>query len=94
VAHRDIVVGGASAGGVEALRDLVAGLPPALPTAVLVVLHMPASSSGTLARILERPSRLPVRRAVEGDALFRSAAQVAGQRGPGTPKTTPGCRSR
>ena len=32
---------GASAGGVEALRDVVAGLPRDFPAALFVVLHVP-----------------------------------------------------
>jgi chemotaxis response regulator CheB len=36
---RDILVVGASAGGVQAVGDVVAGLPPDLPAAVFVVVH-------------------------------------------------------
>jgi two-component system chemotaxis response regulator CheB len=36
----DIIVIGASAGGVDALRQLVAGLPKDLPAAVFVVVNM------------------------------------------------------
>lgn len=116
---RDLVVIGASAGGVEALRALVAELPADLPGSVLVVLHMPAGGTSALARILDRAGRLPAvtavprqrlrpgtivvaaldhhllvddgesvlsrgptesRRRPAIDALFRSAAQAAGQR--------------
>jgi hypothetical protein len=40
--HRDIVVIGASAGGIPALTTLVAGLPPDFPASILVVVHISA----------------------------------------------------
>jgi two-component system chemotaxis response regulator CheB len=50
----DIIVIGASAGGVEALINLARSLPLGLPAAAFVVLHMPAQSPSLLTDILNR----------------------------------------
>jgi two-component system chemotaxis response regulator CheB len=55
----DIVVIGASAGGVETLIELCHLLPADLPAAVFVVLHMPSSAPGLLPTILSRKGALP-----------------------------------
>ena len=57
----DVVVLGASAGGVEALRSVVAGLPRGFPAAVFVVLHMPPEAPSALAAILDRAGPLPAK---------------------------------
>ena len=56
--RRDIVVVGASAGGVEALTRLVARLPSDFPAAMFVTVHFPSSSTSALPRILSRAGRL------------------------------------
>jgi two-component system chemotaxis response regulator CheB len=57
--HRDVVVIGASAGGLEAVRRLVAALPGDLPAALFVVIHRGDSSPSLLAEILDAAGRLP-----------------------------------
>jgi two-component system chemotaxis response regulator CheB len=63
----DLIVIGASAGGVEALTELTAALPREFSAAILVVLHIPNEAASQLALILGRQSALPVWTA--GDAM-------------------------
>lgn len=67
----------ASAGGVDALKRLVAALPGDLPAAVLVALHLPESSRSLLAQILARHSALPVTAATPGMPLVAGQVLVA-----------------
>lgn len=66
MAKRDLIVIGASAGGIEALQDVLGGLPSDLTAVVLVVVHMPAQGGEALRRILGRATALPVELASEG----------------------------
>jgi len=75
--HRDVVAVGASAGGVEALRALVGGLPPDYPAAVLVVLHVPREGPSALAKILDRSGPLPATTAVDDEQLQQGHIYVA-----------------
>lgn len=74
---RDVVAVGASAGGVEALRALVAGLLPDFPAAVLVVLHIPRGAPSVLSEILTRTGPLPAETAADGDRLLPGRIYVA-----------------
>ncbi|MEV6846984.1 chemotaxis protein CheB [Actinoplanes sp. NPDC051411] len=75
--HRDIVAVGASAGGVEALRALVSGLPAGYPGSVLVVLHLPRDAPSALPAILDRNGPLPAATAVDGEPLRPGRIYVA-----------------
>lgn len=75
--QHNLVVVGASAGGVETLRRVVADLPGDLDATVCVVLHLAPSSPSALPRILERSGRLPCRAARDGEPLEPSQILVA-----------------
>lgn len=77
VIQRDLIVVGASAGGVQALQRLVADLPPELPAAVLVVLHLMQSQTSVLDSILARAGSLPVTSARDGERPERGHVYVA-----------------
>lgn len=73
----DLIVIGASAGGVETLQRVVAGLPRELPASVCVVLHLAPSSPSALAQILDRAGPLPCRTASDGEPLRLGEILVA-----------------
>lgn len=73
----DVVVVGASAGGVEALKRLAALLPEDMNAAVLVVLHLAPTASSVLHSILDRAGPLRAVRAVDGDPLVPRTMYVA-----------------
>jgi two-component system chemotaxis response regulator CheB len=63
----DVVVIGASFGGVEALQRLVAALDPHLKAAVLVCLHVWARAESFLPHLLARAGSLPAHHPRDGD---------------------------
>jgi two-component system, chemotaxis family, protein-glutamate methylesterase/glutaminase len=72
-----VIVIGASAGGVRALEELAAGLPPDFPAAVLIVLHVSATKRSLLHHILGRAGPLPAREAVDAEPLEGGRIYVA-----------------
>jgi two-component system, chemotaxis family, protein-glutamate methylesterase/glutaminase len=77
MATRDIIVIGASAGGVQALLTLVGDLPRDLPAAVFIVLHLSANVPSLLPAILARDAKLQVIHAVDGEPVQRGRVYVA-----------------
>ncbi|MFL5619663.1 MAG: chemotaxis protein CheB [Gemmatimonadaceae bacterium] len=73
----DVIVVGASAGGVEAVSTLVAGLPADLPAAVCVVVHLRPDAQSRLADVLARATSLPVVPARHGASLRSGTIHVA-----------------
>lgn len=75
--RRDIVVVGASSGGIEALVNLVGGLPPDLPAAVLVVVHLTPASPSALPKILDCSGPLKAVRCEDGERIKPGRIYVA-----------------
>jgi two-component system chemotaxis response regulator CheB len=77
MAGHDIIVIGASAGGLQALQDLLRELPPNLPAAILIVVHTAPSSSGLLPEILGRGCSLTVSHATDRERIRHGQVYVA-----------------
>lgn len=75
--RHDIVVIGASAGGVEALKEITARLSADIKAAIFVVIHVSPSSSGLLPNILNRHSKVPVYSPKDGDPIEPGKIYVA-----------------
>lgn len=72
-----LIVIGASAGGLETLRELVAGLPAEFPAPIAIVMHMAPESPGLLPEILTRAGRLTARTPRHGERLQTGRIYVA-----------------
>ena len=77
MATRDTIVIGASAGGVQALLNLVTELPPNLAAAVFIVLHIPTDAPSMLPEILGRNAQLPVASATNDEEFRPGRVYVA-----------------
>jgi len=80
--RRDIVVIGASAGGIGVLQTILASLPWDLPASIFIVVHTSEDNPGLLPGILNRSSKLPVLYGVHNAPILPARVYVAppGQR--------------
>jgi two-component system chemotaxis response regulator CheB len=75
--ERDIIVLGGSAGGIEALEEVVRGIAPDIPAAIFVVVHMSQESPDFLAEILSKVTRLKVRYAIDREPIELGTVYIA-----------------
>ena len=75
--NRDLVVIGASAGGIEALQQLCRELPADLNAAVMVVMHTSSHTGGLLPKVLGRAGPLPAGHPENGEVIERGRIYVA-----------------
>lgn len=73
----EIIVVGASAGGVDAVPRLIASLPADLPASVFVVLHIPALGPDLLAEIVTRRATLKVSNGVDSEKILPGHVYLA-----------------
>lgn len=77
MAKRDIVVVGASAGGVKALTEFVRSIPEDFAGSIFVVLHIPPSSPSNLPAILTRAGALKAVHPKDGERIKPGRIYVA-----------------
>jgi two-component system chemotaxis response regulator CheB len=75
--RRDIIVVGASLGGVDAIRDLLACIRPGFAGTMLVVLHRSPYHEGPLARVLAAGTGHDVREAADAERIEPGRVYVA-----------------
>ena len=74
---RSAVAIAASTGGPRALSEVIPALPAGMPSAVLIVQHMPATFTRPFADRLANLSAVPVKEASEGDVVLAGNVYVA-----------------
>jgi len=73
---RDVIAIGASTGGTEAIREVLAAFPPDAP-GIVVVQHMPAHFTAAFAERLDRLCQIRVTEAKHGDRILPGHALIA-----------------
>lgn len=72
-----VVAVGSSSGGPKALKKLFSEIPNNFPAAFVIVQHMPAGFTKTLAERLDRISGLKIKEAAKGDKIKAGTALLA-----------------
>jgi two-component system, chemotaxis family, protein-glutamate methylesterase/glutaminase len=75
--HHDIIVIGASAGGITTLKKLVSYLPRDLQATILVVLHLGSYSNSTIDTILSEAGPVPATFAKHGEFIAPGRMYIA-----------------
>ena len=73
----DIIVIGASAGGLKALGAIVGSLPTDIDAAIFIVQHLPADKPSILPKILEEVGSLPASHPSDGEQIQKGRIYVA-----------------
>jgi two-component system, chemotaxis family, protein-glutamate methylesterase/glutaminase len=77
MSFKHVIVVGTSAGGIEALRTIAAGLTPSLRAPILVVTHLAPHAPSVLDQLIARAGRLPAETARDGMRLEPARIYVA-----------------
>ncbi|WP_256451367.1 chemotaxis response regulator protein-glutamate methylesterase [Lysinibacillus sp. ACHW1.5] len=74
---KKIVLIGTSTGGPRALQEVVTKIPKSIQAPILIVQHMPAGFTKSLANRLDQLSEISVKEAEQGDILQNGVAYIA-----------------
>lgn len=77
MAKRNIIVIGASAGGVYALKQLVSGLPATFPASIFIVMHVSPHAKSVLPEILSSAGPLKATHPADGELIEPGRIYVA-----------------
>lgn len=77
LSRKKVVVLGTSTGGPRALQEVLSRLPKTIKSPILIVQHMPAGFTKSLATRLDQLSEIHVKEAEQGDILQDGTAYIA-----------------
>lgn len=73
----DIIALAASAGGLQAVSQVLQDLPASFPAAVIIVQHLDPKHRSLMADILSRKTALPVKQAEDGETILAGMVYIA-----------------